>query len=150
MSDNNEFHISDQELEQFKIDLQNLIKNDTELQRELKSITKEKLSRRHRRGAIIRGAQKAIQVVGKWMNKNYMKIWNILPPGLRLYLSTVFDVSVFRESLGKYIGIWLGISKAIDDYIYNVVRDVLPRGYVNDTTVEKIAQTIRLLIPLPV
>lgn len=82
----------------------------------------------------------AVKYMSKWLRVNYKIILRKCPKWLRKYIK----IEPFIKALDKYAG----ISDSVEDYVYNVFRYILPKKYVSDWWVKKIAQTIMLCSPL--
>lgn len=77
-----------------------------------------------------------------------MKVWNKLPSKVKKYFAAQGSTG-FINKLGKAVDAYTDISDSIDEFVYNVLRDVLP-SQVSDGWVDKIARTIRLIVPSPI
>ena len=143
LPNNNSISISYDELLQFEMDLYNMMKNDPELQSELQNIYVSE-----DRSAASSAAETAIKAAAKWLKKNGLKIWNKLPPKVQAYFAAQ-GAAGFAQKLIDVVDAYADISDNIDQFVYNVLRNILP-SQVSDWWVDKITRTVRLLIPSPV
>lgn len=151
--------ISDQEMQKFEEDLVEMMKDDKILQDELKVILKDnyndnsieqiiKTGKYQTRSVGSSAVKKSIKAVARWFKRNGMKVWNKLPSKVKKYFAAQGSTE-FINKLGKAVDAYTDISDSIDEFVYNVLRDVLP-SQVSDGWVDKIARTIRLIVPSPI
>ncbi|XOQ47677.1 MAG: hypothetical protein ACFWUM_02030 [Eubacteriales bacterium] len=128
--------ISDQEMQKFEDDLVKMMKDDKILQEELKAILKdndndnstEQILRNGKyqiRSVGSSAAKKAIKAVANWFKRNGMKVWNKLPSKVKKYFAAQ-GAAGFINKLGQVVDAYTDISDSIDEFVYNVLRGVLP------------------------
>lgn len=85
-------------------------------------------------------ASKGVKYAAKWLRVNWKIIVRKSPKWIRPYLQATV--------IGEVIDAYVGISDSVEEFIYNVLRDILPKNVVNDWWVDKLTTTIMLLMPI--
>lgn len=83
---------------------------------------------------------KAVKYAAKWLRVNYKKIIRKTPKWMRKYI----QIDIFMEVIDAYVG----VSDSVEEFIHDVLRDVLPKDVVNDWWVDKLTTTIMLIMPI--
>lgn len=82
---------------------------------------------------------KSVKLAAEWLQKNWTKVLSKAPSWLKPYLQASF--------LGEAIDAYIGISDTVEEFVYDVLRYMLP-DFVSDWWVDKLTTTIMLLMPI--